>query len=137
MTRIPVIVLGAPVSRARRAPRHRRTGRPRRIGRVAAPIAVGGAVAAVSLTAAPLRDALHHPSGTGTDRSVAGAGPGPTTLQVAPVTGAGGRAGGDPASRGEYRPSASAARSAAGSMARSGSADGRAVMAAPSPRSAS
>ena len=57
------------MSRARRLPRHRK---PSRVVAIAAPVAVGGAVAAVAVTASPLADSLrpgHHASAGGSGHS--------------------------------------------------------------------
>jgi hypothetical protein len=71
------------VSRARRRARHRR---PHRAVTVAAPLALGGAVAAVALTASPLGDALRGGSpDAGQDR--AGSHGSPDVVMVEPVGG--------------------------------------------------
>jgi hypothetical protein len=78
------------VSRARRLPRHRR---PTRIDRTAAPIAFGGALAAVALTASPLGDEPRRPAQpagqtAGPDRGR------PDVVLVEPASDDGDRAGG-------------------------------------------
>lgn len=77
------------MSRARRKPRHARVPR---LVRTATPIAVGGAVAAVALTASPLSDALRRPAGGATAAQPPGDGgtrTGPGVLRVEPATAAG------------------------------------------------
>ena len=73
------------MSRSRRRARHRR---PHRAVTVAAPLALGGAVAAVALTASPLGDALRGTPGGGQDR--AGRDGSPDVVMVEPVGGGSG-----------------------------------------------
>ena len=92
------------MSRARRLPRHRRIPI---VTKATVPVAVGGAVAAVAMTASPLADALHR----GGSSSRAGDGT-PDVVMVAPASASPDRST-ERASRGHYRPQPGAAASAA------------------------
>ena len=91
------------MSRARRLPRHRRIPI---VSRATVPVAFGGAVAAVAVTASPLADALHRGGSAGPGDGA------PDVVMVAPATSSPNRST-DRASRGEFRPQPGAAASAA------------------------
>lgn len=117
------------MSRARRLPRHRRHPA---VTKATVPVALGGAVAAVALTASPLADALHRDGQAGRSGDDS-----PEVVMVAPATATPQRASSGPAGPGLGAPASSAPlirlyRSSGTSPDSSGS-DGSAETAQPTP----